>query len=90
MLKRMAAADGKPPILALANPIRKSCRKSPRRVPATPSSLPALDYVNQVNNVCAFLCFPARWTWDATINEMKVAAVEAIAALARAEPAMWW
>ena len=79
----------KPLILALANPdpeilpeIAKAAR--PDAIIATGRS----DYVNQVNNV---LCFPFvfRGALDVdatTINEeMKVAAVEAIAALARAE-----
>jgi malate dehydrogenase (oxaloacetate-decarboxylating)(NADP+) len=85
-LPQMAA---KPLILALANPdpeilpeIAKKAR--PDAIIATGRS----DYVNQVNNV---LCFPFvfRGALDVdatTINEpMKVAAVEAIAALARAE-----
>ncbi|MEY4707410.1 MAG: hypothetical protein RJB58_1133 [Pseudomonadota bacterium] len=79
----------KPLILALANPdpeilpeIAKAAR--PDAIIATGRS----DYANQVNNV---LCFPFvfRGALDVdatTINEpMKVAAVEAIAALARAE-----
>ncbi len=79
----------KPLILALANPdpeilpeVAKKAR--PDAIIATGRS----DYVNQVNNV---LCFPFvfRGALDVdatTINEpMKVAAVEAIAALARAE-----
>ena len=79
----------KPLILALANPdpeilpeIAKATR--PDAIIATGRS----DYANQVNNV---LCFPFvfRGALDVdatTINEpMKVAAVEAIAALARAE-----
>ncbi len=78
-----------PLILALANPdpeimpeIAKAAR--PDAIIATGRS----DYVNQVNNV---LCFPFvfRGALDVdatTINEeMKVAAVEAIARLARAE-----
>ena len=85
-LPQMAA---KPLILALANPdpeilpeLVKASR--PDAIMATGRS----DYVNQVNNV---LCFPFvfRGALDVdatTINEpMKVAAVEAIAALARAE-----
>ena len=85
-LPQMAA---KPLILALANPdpeilpeLVKAVR--PDAIMATGRS----DYVNQVNNV---LCFPFvfRGALDVdatTINEpMKVAAVEAIAALARAE-----
>ena len=89
----------KPLILALANPdpeilpeVAKAAR--PDAIIATGRS----DYVNQVNNV---LCFPFvfRGALDVdatTINEpMKVAAVEAIAALARAEgqrcgrPGLW-
>jgi malate dehydrogenase (oxaloacetate-decarboxylating)(NADP+) len=79
----------KPLIMALANPdpeimpeIAKQTR--PDAIIATGRS----DYANQVNNV---LCFPFvfRGALDVdatTINEpMKVAAVEAIAALARAE-----
>ena len=79
----------KPLILALANPdpeimpeVAKAAR--PDAIIATGRS----DYANQVNNV---LCFPFvfRGALDVdatTINEpMKVAAVEAIAALARAE-----
>ena len=79
----------KPLILALANPdpeimpeVAKAAR--PDAIIATGRS----DYVNQVNNV---LCFPFvfRGALDVdatTINEpMKVAAVEAIAALARVE-----
>jgi malate dehydrogenase (oxaloacetate-decarboxylating)(NADP+) len=79
----------KPLILALANPdpeilpeVAKATR--PDAIIATGRS----DYANQVNNV---LCFPFvfRGALDVdatTINEpMKVAAVEAIAALARAE-----
>ena len=85
-LPQMAA---KPLILALANPnpeilpeLAKAAR--PDAIIATGRS----DYANQVNNV---LCFPFvfRGALDVdatTINEpMKVAAVEAIAALARAE-----
>src|SRR6185437_3243418 len=84
----------KPLILALANPnpeilpeVAKAAR--PDAIIATGRS----DYVNQVNNV---LCFPFvfRGALDVdatTINEpMKVAAVEAIAALARPRPATWW
>jgi len=79
----------KPLILALANPdpeilpeVAKAAR--PDAIIATGRS----DYVNQVNNV---LCFPFvfRGALDVdatTINEpMKVAAVEAIASLARVE-----
>ncbi|HEX2940582.1 MAG TPA: NADP-dependent malic enzyme [Rhodopila sp.] len=79
----------KPLILALANPepeinpdiVRKA---RPDAIVATGRS----DYANQVNNV---LCFPfifrgALDVWATTINEaMKIAAVEAIAKLARVE-----
>jgi malate dehydrogenase (oxaloacetate-decarboxylating)(NADP+) len=79
----------KPLILALANPDPEILPElvklhRPDAIMATGRS----DYVNQVNNV---LCFPFvfRGALDVdatTINEpMKVAAVEAIAALARAE-----
>ena len=80
---------GKPLILALANPDPEIM---PEKVMAArPDAIMATgrtDYANQVNNV---LCFPFvfRGALDVdatTINEaMKVAAVEAIAALARAE-----
>ncbi|WP_428483859.1 NADP-dependent malic enzyme [Rhodopila sp.] len=79
----------KPLILALANPepeidpdLVSAAR--PDAIIATGRS----DYANQVNNV---LCFPfifrgALDVWATTINEaMKIAAVEAIARLARAE-----
>jgi malate dehydrogenase (oxaloacetate-decarboxylating)(NADP+) len=79
----------KPFILALANPdpeidpdIVRAAR--PDAIVATGRS----DYPNQVNNV---LCFPfifrgALDVWATTINEaMKIAAVEAIAKLARVE-----
>jgi malate dehydrogenase (oxaloacetate-decarboxylating)(NADP+) len=79
----------KPLILALANPdpeidpdIVAAAR--PDAIIATGRS----DYANQVNNV---LCFPfifrgALDVWATTINEaMKIAAVEAIAKLARVE-----
>ena len=85
----LAQMANKPLILALANPdpeimpeVAKAAR--PDAIIATGRS----DYVNQVNNV---LCFPFvfRGALDVdatTINEpMKVAAVEAIAALARVE-----
>ena len=84
-----AAAGDKPLILALANPdpeitpdIARAAR--PDAIIATGRS----DYPNQVNNV---LCFPFifRGALDVsatTINEaMKIAAVEAIAGLARVE-----
>ena len=86
MVRRMAT---KPLILALANPepeIRPELAKQvrPDAIIATGRS----DYPNQVNNV---LCFPFifRGALDvgaSTINEeMKLAAVRAIAELARAE-----
>jgi len=86
MVKKMAA---KPLILALANPepeIDPAAAKeaNPDAVIATGRS----DYPNQVNNV---LCFPFifRGALDVgatTINEeMKIAAVQAIADLAKAE-----
>ena len=86
MVKRMAA---KPLILALANPDPEikpddARRANPNAVIATGRS----DYPNQVNNV---LCFPFifRGALDVratTINEeMKLAAVRAIADLAEAE-----
>ncbi|UFN51153.1 NADP-dependent malic enzyme [Roseomonas sp. OT10] len=79
----------KPLILALANPEPEILPEAVRAV--RPDAIVATgrtDYPNQVNNV---LCFPFifRGALDAratTINEaMKVAAVEAIARLARAE-----
>ncbi len=79
----------KPLILALANPNPEILPED--AVAARPDAIIATgrsDYANQVNNV---LCFPFvfRGALDVdatTINEpMKVAAVEAIAALARAE-----
>jgi malate dehydrogenase (oxaloacetate-decarboxylating)(NADP+) len=79
----------KPLILALANPDPEIAPEEVRA--ARPDAIMATgrsDYVNQVNNV---LCFPFVFRGaldvDATeINEaMKIAAVEAIAALARAE-----
>ncbi len=79
----------KPLILALANPDPEILPEAVRAV--RPDAIMATgrsDYVNQVNNV---LCFPFifRGALDVgarTINEeMKVAAVEAIAELARAE-----
>jgi malate dehydrogenase (oxaloacetate-decarboxylating)(NADP+) len=85
-LPRMA---DRPLILALANPDPEILPELVRE--ARPDAIMATgrsDHVNQVNNV---LCFPFvfRGALDVdatTINEpMKVAAVEAIAALARAE-----
>jgi malate dehydrogenase (oxaloacetate-decarboxylating)(NADP+) len=85
-LGQMAA---KPLILALANPNPEIMPED--AIAARPDAIIATgrsDYANQVNNV---LCFPFvfRGALDVdatTINEpMKVAAVEAIAALARAE-----
>lgn len=86
MVKRMA---GPPIILALANPMPEILPEEAKKarsdaIVATGRS----DYPNQVNNV---LCFPFifRGALDVgatTINEeMKVAAVKAIAALARRE-----
>jgi malate dehydrogenase (oxaloacetate-decarboxylating)(NADP+) len=79
----------KPLILALANPDPEI---DPALVSAArPDAIIATgrsDYANQVNNV---LCFPfifrgALDVWASTINEaMKIAAVEAIAKLARVE-----
>ncbi|MEA2745314.1 MAG: hypothetical protein QOG25_3685, partial [Acetobacteraceae bacterium] len=79
----------KPLILALANPDPEIdpalvIAARPDAIIATGRS----DYANQVNNV---LCFPfifrgALDVWASTINEaMKIAAVEAIAKLARVE-----
>ena len=79
----------RPLILALANPEPEInpelvCAARPDAIIATGRS----DYANQVNNV---LCFPfifrgALDVWASTINEaMKIAAVEAIAKLARVE-----
>jgi malate dehydrogenase (oxaloacetate-decarboxylating)(NADP+) len=79
----------KPLILALANPEPEIdpdlvATTRPDAIMATGRS----DYANQVNNV---LCFPfifrgALDVWATTINEeMKIAAVEAIAKLARVE-----
>jgi malate dehydrogenase (oxaloacetate-decarboxylating)(NADP+) len=79
----------KPIILALANPDPEIdpavvCAVRPDAMICTGRS----DYPNQVNNV---LCFPfifrgALDVWATTINEaMKIAAVEAIAKLARVE-----
>ncbi len=79
----------KPLILALANPEPEILPEAVRA--ARPDAIVATgrsDYANQVNNV---LCFPFifRGALDAgatTINEeMKIAAVEAIASLARVE-----
>lgn len=86
MVKKMSA---KPLILALANPVSEidpdeAKKANPNAVIATGRS----DYPNQVNNV---LCFPFifRGALDVgatTINEeMKIAAVRAIADLATAE-----
>lgn len=85
---RQMARD--PLILALANPVPEILPEDARAV--RPDAIIATgrsDYPNQVNNV---LCFPFifRGALDAgatTINEeMKVACVQAIAELARAEP----
>jgi malate dehydrogenase (oxaloacetate-decarboxylating)(NADP+) len=85
----LARLAPKPLVLALANPEPEILPEAVRAV--RPDAIVATgrtDYPNQVNNV---LCFPFifRGALDAgatTINEeMKVAAVEAIAALARVE-----
>ncbi len=87
MVARMA---DKPLILALANPVPEIMPEEAKA--ARPDAIIATgrsDYVNQVNNV---LCFPFifRGALDVgatEINEaMKVAAVQAIAKLARLEP----
>ncbi|HKG00756.1 MAG TPA: NADP-dependent malic enzyme, partial [Xanthobacteraceae bacterium] len=87
MVKRMAE---RPLIMALANPIPEIMPEA--AVAARPDAMICTgrsDYSNQVNNV---LCFPYifRGALDVaatTINEeMKLAAVEAIAALAREAP----
>jgi malate dehydrogenase (oxaloacetate-decarboxylating)(NADP+) len=87
MARRMAA---KPLIFALANPTPEIMPEEARAV--RPDAIIATgrsDYPNQVNNV---LCFPFifRGALDVgatTINEaMKKACVQALAALARAEP----
>ncbi|MCI0431244.1 MAG: NADP-dependent malic enzyme [Rhodospirillales bacterium] len=87
MVARMAE---KPLILALANPVPEILPEEARAV--RPDSVIATgrsDYPNQVNNV---LCFPFifRGALDVgatQINEaMKIAAVGALAELARAEP----
>jgi len=85
----LARLAPRPLVLALANPDPEILPEAVRAV--RPDAIVATgrtDYPNQVNNV---LCFPFifRGALDAgatTINEeMKVAAVEAIAALARVE-----
>lgn len=85
----LAKLAPRPLVLALANPDPEILPEAVRA--ARPDAIVATgrtDYPNQVNNV---LCFPFifRGALDAgatTINEaMKVAAVEAIAALARVE-----
>jgi malate dehydrogenase (oxaloacetate-decarboxylating)(NADP+) len=87
MVARMA---GRPLILALANPIPEIDPELAKKVrPDAMICTGRSDYPNQVNNV---LCFPYmfRGTLDVgarTINEeMKVAAVRAIAALAHEAP----
>jgi malate dehydrogenase (oxaloacetate-decarboxylating)(NADP+) len=87
LLKGMAE---KPLIMALANPVPEIMPDLAREVrPDAMICTGRSDFPNQVNNV---LCFPYifRGALDAgarTINEeMKVAAVRAIAALAREEP----
>src|SRR5690606_9938574 len=88
MLRQMAE---RPLILALANPVPEIMPEAARE--ARPDAMICTgrsDYPNQVNNV---LCFPYifRGALDVgatAINEdMKLAAVRAIAALAREEPA---
>ena len=87
MVKKMAE---KPLIFALANPTPEIMPEEVRAVrPDAVIATGRSDYPNQVNNV---LCFPFifRGALDVgatTINEaMKKACVEALAALARAEP----
>ena len=87
MVKRMA---DKPLIMALANPTPEIMPEEALAVrPDAMICTGRSDYPNQVNNV---LCFPYifRGALDVgatTINEeMKLAAVEAIAALAREAP----
>ncbi len=87
MVKKMAA---RPLVFALANPVPEIMPEDVRAVrPDAVIATGRSDYPNQVNNV---LCFPFifRGALDVgatTINEaMKKACVEALAALARAEP----
>ncbi|MEX0346782.1 MAG: NADP-dependent malic enzyme [Rhizobiaceae bacterium] len=87
LLKEMAET---PLILALANPVPEIMPEEARKVrPDAMICTGRSDYPNQVNNV---LCFPYifRGALDVgatAINEaMKMAAVRAIAALAREEP----
>jgi len=87
MVARMAAS---PLIMALANPVPEIMPELAREVrPDAIICTGRSDYPNQVNNV---LCFPYifRGALDVgatTINEeMKIAAVKAIADLAQAEP----
>jgi len=86
MVERMAA---RPAVMALANPVPEIMPEEVRKV--RPDAIIATgrsDYPNQVNNV---LCFPFifRGALDVgatAINEaMKIACVEALAGLARAE-----
>ncbi|XNM68561.1 malic enzyme-like NAD(P)-binding protein [Escherichia coli] len=85
MVKKMARA---PMILALANPSRKFCRRWRKMHPDAIICTGRSDYPNQVNNV---LCFPFifRGALDvgatAINEEMKLAAVHAIAELAHAQ-----
>ena len=91
MVARMA---DKPLIFALANPTPEIMPEEARAVrPDAIIATGRTDYPNQVNNV---LCFPFifRGALDVgatTINEaMKLACVEALAALAQApSPPMW-
>jgi malate dehydrogenase (oxaloacetate-decarboxylating)(NADP+) len=81
----------KPLILALANPTPEIMPEEVFEVrPDACHGTGRSDYPNQVNNV---LCFPymfprrARCRRNSTINEeMKTAAVEAIASIARKKP----
>ncbi len=85
MVKKMARA---PLILAPPTRSRKFCRRWRSRSAMTPSSVPAAPTTLTVNNV---LCFPFifRGALDvgatAINEEMKLAAVHAIAELAHAE-----
>jgi malate dehydrogenase (oxaloacetate-decarboxylating)(NADP+) len=87
MVERMAA---RPLILALANPVPEIMPEAARAVrPDAMICTGRSDYPNQVNNV---ICFPYifRGALDVGAREidegMKMAAVKAIAALAREEP----
>jgi malate dehydrogenase (oxaloacetate-decarboxylating)(NADP+) len=57
----------------------------------TPSSRQGTDYPNQVNNVLCFRTPQALVAGASTITiEMEIAAVHAIAELARPSRAKWW